>query len=140
MAKPKTKVSSASVAAFLNAIEDPERRRDAKKVAAMMREATGSPAKMWGASTIGFGSYHYKYASGREGEWMLIGLSPRKQSLTLYIIAGFKELHALMAELGSHKTGRSCLYIKRLADIDLKVLESLIERSVRQMRSQYATK
>jgi hypothetical protein len=140
MAELKTKESSASVAAFLSAVEDSQRRRDAKKVAAMMREATGSRAKMWGTSIIGFGSYHYRYASGREGDWMLIGLSPRKQNLTLYIMAGFREFGTLMSRLGPHKTGKSCLYIKRLADIDLKVLESLIKRSIRHMRSKYDTK
>lgn len=140
MAELKTKENSASVAAFLNAVEDTGRRRDAKKVAAMMRAATGSQAKMWGTSVIGFGSYHFKYASGREGDWMLIGLSPRKQNLTLYIMTGFREFDTLMAKLGPHKTGKSCLYIKRLADIDLKVLESLIKRSISHMRRKYATK
>jgi hypothetical protein len=140
MAELKTKENSASVAAFLNAIEDTQKRADAKKIAAMMREATGSRAKMWGKSIVGFGSYHYKYASGREGDWMLIGFSPRKQNLTLYIMSGFREFDALMSQLGQHKTGKSCLYVKRLADIDLKVLESLMKRSIRYMRSNYDTK
>jgi hypothetical protein len=127
MAELKTKESSARVAVCLSAVEDSQRRRDAKKVAAMMREATGSRAKIWGTSIIGFGSYHYRYASGREGDWMLSGLSPRKQNLTLYIMAGFREFGTLMSRLGPHKIGKPCLYIKRLADIDLKVLESLIK-------------
>ena len=95
---------------------------------------------MWGKSIVGFGSYHYKYASGREGDWMLIGFSPRKQNLTMYFMTGFKEFGALMSRLGIHKTGKSCLYVKRLADIDLKVLESLMKRSIRYMRSNYDTK
>lgn len=140
MAELKTKVNQASVAAFLNAVDDAQRRQDAKKIAAMMREATGSRAKMWGTSIVGFGSYHYKYDSGCEGDWMLIGFSPRKQNLTLYIMTGFKEFESLMARLGPHKTGKSCLYIKRLADIDLKVLESIIKRSIQQMRHKYDTK
>ena len=140
MTELKTKESNASVAAFLNAVEDNDRRRDAKKVAAMMREATGSRAKMWGTSIVGFGRYHFKYASGREGDWMLIGFSPRKQNLTLYIMAGFREFDSLMARLGPHKTGKSCLYLWRLADIDVKVLESLIKQSISHMRGKYDTK
>jgi hypothetical protein len=140
MAELKTKENSASVAAFLNTIEDAQKRADAKKIAAMMRKATGSRAKMWGTNIVGFGGYHYKYASGREGDWMLIGFSPRKQNLTLYIMSGFREFDTLMFQLGKHKTGKSCLYVKRLADIDLKVLESLMRRSIRYMRSNYDTK
>lgn len=140
MAELKTRENSASVAAFLNAIDDTQKRADAKKIAAMMRKATGSRAKMWGKSIVGFGSYHYKYASGREGDWMLIGFSPRKQDLTMYIMTGFKEFDVFMSRLGKHKTGKSCLYVKRLADIDLKVLESLMQGSIRYMRSNYDTK
>jgi hypothetical protein len=140
MAELKTQQNSASGAAVLNTIEDTQKRADARKIAASMRKATGSRAKMWGKSIVGFGSYHYKYASGCEGDWMLIGFSPRKQNLTMYIMAGFKEFDALMSRLGKHKTGKSCLYVKRLADIDLKVLESLIKRSIGYMRSNYETK
>jgi len=139
MAEPKTKQTSASVAAFLNGIKDKQKRADAKKVASMMRAATGSRAKMWGTAIVGFGSYHYKYASGREGDWMLVGFSPRKQSLTLYIMPGFKAFDTLMAKLGKHSTGKSCLYIKRLSDVDEKVLEKLIVESVKFMRSKYET-
>ena len=106
----------------------------------MMREATGPQAKMWGTSVIGFGSYHFKYASGREGDWMLIGFSPREQSLALYIMTGFSDLDSLLVKPGKHKTGKSCLYIKQLADIDLKVLESIVSRSIKSMRSKYDTK
>ena len=140
MAELKTKENSESVTAFLNAIDDTQKRADAKKIAAMMRKATGSRAKMWGKSIVGFGSYHYKYASGGEGDWMLIGFSPRKQNLTMYIMTGFTEFDALMSRLGKHKTGKSCLYVKRLADIDVKVLSSLMKRSIRYMRSNYETK
>ena len=140
MGEIKTKPTKASVARFLGDIDDQQKRADAKKIAVLMRKATGSPPKMWGTSIVGFGSYHYKYASGREGDWMLTGFSPRKQNLTLYIMAGFKEFEALLGKLGKHKTGKSCLYIKRLDDVDQKVLESLINRSIKYMRSKYATK
>ena len=139
MAEPKTRKNNASVAAFLNAVDDKQKRADAKKVAAMMRDATGSRAKMWGTSIVGFGSYHYKYASGREGDWMLVGFSPRKQNLSLYIMPGFKSFDGLMAKLGKHKTGKSCLYINKLADVDEKVLNNLIVESVKYMRKKYPT-
>jgi hypothetical protein len=109
-------------------------------VAAMMREATGSRAKMWGAHIVGFGEYHYKYASGREGDFMVTGFSPRKQALTLYIIPGFSHFESLMSKLGRYKTGKSCLYIKRLSDIDEKVLKRLIVSSVEYMRKHYEIK
>ena len=139
MAKNKTQPTTQSVTAFLNAIEDPDRRRDCKKVAALMRATTGNRAKMWGTSIVGFGQYHYKYASGREGDFMITGFSPRAQSLTIYIMPGFKSFGPLMKKLGKFKTGKSCLYIKRLSDIDESVLEQLIDRSVRYMRKTYPT-
>jgi len=140
MAETKTKPEKASVTAFVSGIEDKQKRSDAKKVAAMMREATGSRAKMWGTSIIGFGSYHYKYASGREGDFLITGLSPRKQALTVYIIPGFKPFEPLMQKLGKYKTGKSCLYIKQLTDVDEKVLKRLIVGSVKHVRKKYATK
>ncbi|MGI9249367.1 MAG: DUF1801 domain-containing protein [Woeseiaceae bacterium] len=140
MAENKTKPNKSSVTAFINSIEDKQKRSDARKVAAMMREATGSRAKMWGANIVGFGEYHYKYESGREGDFMITGFSPRKQSLTLYVIPGFKHFDPLMSKLGQHKTGKSCLYIKRLSDIDEKVLKRLIVSSVKYMRKHYETK
>ena len=139
MAENKTQPTGTNVAAFLNAIDDKERRRDCKKVAAMMRAATGKRAKMWGASIVGFGRYHYKYASGREGDFMITGFSPRAQALTLYIMPGFKQFEPLMHKLGKYKTGKSCLYIKRLSDVDESVLQRLIEGSVRHMRKKYPT-
>ena len=140
MAEPKTKPNSASVADFLAAVDDPQKRADCKKIAAMMRRATGNKAKMWGPSIIGYGSYHYKYASGQEGDWMITGYSPRKQAITLYIMPGFSQFDALMKKLGKHKTGKSCLYINKLADVDEKVLETLITKSVEHMRKTYPTK
>jgi hypothetical protein len=139
MAENKTKATKASVTAFVNSIEDPQKRADARKVAAMMRRVTGKRAKMWGPSIVGYGTYHYKYASGREGDFMVAGFSPRKQALAVYIMAGFGRFHALMARLGKYKTGKSCLYIKRLSDVDEKVLEKLITESVDYMRKNYET-
>ena len=106
----------------------------------MMREATGKRAKMWGSSIVGFGEYHYKYASGREGDFMIVGFSPRKSSLTLYIMPGFSGYKDDLAKLGKYKTGKSCLYIKRLDDVDEKVLKRLIRKSVREMKKKYPTK
>lgn len=139
MAKNKTVPTRASVTAFISAIEDPGRKSEVRKVAAMMREATGSRAKMWGTSIIGFGRYHYRYESGREGDFMITGLSPRKQALTVYIMPGFSHFEPLMKKLGTYKTGRSCLYIKRLSDVDEKVLKRLIVESVKHMRKEYET-
>lgn len=106
----------------------------------MMRKATGAKATMWGSSMVGFGQYHYKYASGREGDYMLTGFSPRKQALTIYIMPGFDKFESLMQKLGKYKTGRSCLYVKQLADIDERILERLITDSVKVMRKNYETK
>lgn len=140
MAELKTKPNKTSVAAFLGAIEDKQKRADAKKLSAMMRAATGSRAKMWGASIVGFGSYHYKYASGHEGDCFIAGYSPRKQNFSIYVMAGFSGSDKLMAKLGKHKTGKSCLYIKRLDDVDEAVLQKLIDKSVKYMRSKYETR
>ena len=137
MAENKTRPNKASVVAFLNAIDDKRKKADAKKVATMMREATGCRAKMWGTSIVGFGEYHYKYASGREGDFFLTGFSPRKQALTIYIISGFSISPELMEKLGKYKTGKSCLYVKKLDDIDRSVLAKLIEESVAYMREKY---
>ncbi len=137
MAEPKTRKTSASVDEFLAAIDDETRREDCRTVAKLMRAATGAEPAMWGASIVGFGKYHYKYASGREGDWFLAGFSPRKEALTLYIMPGFSDYDALMGKLGKFKTGKSCLYLKRLDDVDLPTLKRLIEESVRHMRRQY---
>lgn len=140
MAELKTKKNSASVRDFINAIPDKRRREDCKKVAALMQRVTKARPVMWGSSIVGFGTYHYVYASGREGDWMLTGFSPRKQNLTLYIMAGFDRYDELMKKLGRCKTGKSCLYINSLEDIDMKVLERLIKESVAHMRKAYPAK
>lgn len=139
MAENKTQPTKASVTEFINAIDDREKRADARKIAAMMRRVTGKRARMWGPSMVGYGTYHYKYASGREGNFMLTGFSPRKQALTVYIMAGFSRFEALMKKLGKYSTGKSCLYIKRLSDVDEDVLEELIAKSVEYMRKSYDT-
>jgi hypothetical protein len=130
MAELETKQTKTSVNAFLNDIEDDQQRKDAKAIAKMMKVATGVPPKMWGTSIVGFGSYSYKYASGHEGEWPLTGFSPREQNLSLYIMTGFKGYQPLLKKLGKHKTGKACLYIKRLDDVDREVLQELITKSV----------
>ena len=139
MADNKTKAIKLSVTSFINSIDDKQKRADARKVAAMMRKATGKRAKMWGSSIVGYGTYHYKYESGREGDFMVTGFSPRKQALTMYVMPGFSHFDKLMAKLGKYKTGKSCLYIKRLSDVDEKVLERLIDSSVKHMRKKYET-
>ena len=139
MADNKTRPTRASVTAFMAAIGDRQMRADAKKVAAMMRRATGKRARMWGPSIVGYGSYHYRYASGREGDHLITGFSPRKQALSIYIMPGFDRFQGLMSKLGKYTTGKSCLYIKRLADVDEAVLERLIDESVRYMRAHYET-
>jgi hypothetical protein len=131
MSDLKTKKTKASVAAFLNDIEDDQKRKDSKAVAKIMKEITGESPKMWGTSIVGYGSYHYKYASGQEGDWPVTGFAPRKQALTLYIMSGFKEYTPLLEKLGKHKTGKACLYIKKLEDVDEKILRELIKRSVK---------
>ncbi|HEU4479852.1 MAG TPA: DUF1801 domain-containing protein [Pyrinomonadaceae bacterium] len=135
MAELKTKETKASVAAFLNKISDVQRRKDCQTVLELMQRATGEKPKMWGSSIVGFGRYKYKYASGREGEWLVIGFSPRKTDLTLYIMRGFEESEALLAKLGRCKTGKGCLYIKRLDDVEIPVLKKLISKSVAMMAS-----
>lgn len=133
MAELKTKLTDDSVDTFLNEVEDEQKRTDSFVVKSLMEKLTGEPAKLWGTSIVGFGSYHYKYATGREGDWMLTAFSPRKQNLTLYIMSGFSKYEELLAKLGKHKIGKSCLYIKSLADIDMGVLEELIKASIKHM-------
>ena len=140
MAENKTKPTRARVSDFVDSIDNAKRRADTKKVLAMMRRATGKRATMWGPSMVGFGKYHYKYESGREGEFMLTGLAPRKQNLVVYIIPGFEPFAAQMKKLGKYKTGRSCLYINKLEDVDAKALEKLITDSVKLMRKRYNVK
>jgi len=137
MAELKTARNDASVNAFLDQVADPGKRSDCDEIVKVMRSATGEPPRMWGSSIVGFGSYHYKYASGREGDWMLCGFSPRKQSLSIYIMSGFAKFDKLMKKLGKHSTGKSCLYVKSLDDIDRKVLRELVQKSVDDMRARY---
>jgi hypothetical protein len=131
MAELKTKVNDQPVAAFLDGVADEGRRQDCYTILEMMKMATRAEPKMWGDSIVGFGSYHYTYASGRGGDWLLTGFSPRKQNLTLYIMSGFSDFEELLSRLGKHKTGKGCLYIKKLADVDLAVLQELIDQSVK---------
>ena len=135
----KTKPTDESVEAFLACVDDDERREDCWALLEMMEDVTGEEATMWGKSIIGFGSYHYKYESGREGDWFLVGFSPRKRSLSLYIMSGFSEYEDMMANLGTCTKGKSCLYVKRLADVNATVLKELIDASVAYMRETYNT-
>jgi Domain of unknown function (DU1801) len=130
VAELKTRPTDRSVEEFIDAIPDGERRDDCRTVMRLMNCITGAKAQMWGTSIVGFGSYRYKGASGRGGEWFLTGFSPRKRDLTLYIMAGTARYPALMAKLGKHKAGKGCLYVKRLADVEMGVLEELIAQSV----------
>ncbi len=136
-AENKTKETEASVDTFLANIKDDQKKADCLVLKSMMSRITDSPVKMWGASIVGFGTYHYKYDSGREGDFMKVGFSPRAQNVTVYIIAGFDRYEALMSKLGKHKTGKSCLYIKKLDDIDLDVLEELVKESYNLMTEKY---
>jgi hypothetical protein len=137
MAEPKTKPTELSVEKFLNTIKDEQRREDCFAVAKLMEELTGDKPKMWGTSIVGFGSYHYKYASGREGDAPLTGFSPRKQNLTLYLMGGFEQHDDLMKKLGKHTVAKSCLYIKSLDDIHLPTLKKLVRESIKYMKKNY---
>ncbi|NKB43239.1 MAG: DUF1801 domain-containing protein [Alphaproteobacteria bacterium] len=140
MAENKTKATTASVSAFIKSVEHDKRRKDAQTIKKLMDKVTGWKAKMWGPSIVGYGQYHYKYDSGREGDYPITGFSPRKQALTIYIMPGFSAYDGLMAKLGKYKTGRSCLYINKLEDVDIKVLETLIRKSVAFMKKKYGVK
>ncbi len=136
MAELKTQLTGASVAQFISAIPDHVRRGDCRTLASLMRRATGARAEMWGPSIVGFGRYHYCSDSGREGDWFLAGFSPRKQDLTVYVIGGFNQSAALLARLGRHrKSGGGCLYLKRLAEVDLSVLEQIVANSAATLRA-----
>ncbi|MCB0487105.1 MAG: DUF1801 domain-containing protein [Cyclobacteriaceae bacterium] len=137
MAEPKTKKNADSVEGFLSKVKDKQRKEDCLKVLELMKKATGEKPMMWGASIVGFGSYHYTYASGKEGDWPLTAFSPRAQNLTLYIMPGFDKYDGLMSKLGKYKTGKSCLYLKKLDDVDQNVLQKLIGESVKYMKKKY---
>ena len=137
MTELKTKQNDASVTAFLDGIEHVKRQADTRAVCDLMTQATGWKAKMWGKTIIGFGAYEYRYESGRSGRWMMVGLSPRKTSLTVYIMPGFADFPGLMKKLGKYKTGKSCLYINKLEDVDQAILEELIIKSIDVMKDRY---
>ena len=135
----KTVQTKASVAEFLRQIADPAKRKDCRKIARIMRAATGKNARMWGDSLVGYGAYDYQYASGRAGTFFLTGFSPRARNIVIYIMPGFTHYGSLMQQLGKFKTGKSCLYLKSLSDVDENLLAELIEQSVRDMREKYKT-
>ena len=130
MTELKAKPNKQSVEAFLNSVEDEKKRQDCLTILEIMKQITKAEPQMWGTSMVGFGTYHYKYESGREGDWFVAGFSPRKQNLNLYIMAGFSRYDELISKLGKFKTGKSCLYIKKIEDVDLKTLKELIKQSV----------
>lgn len=134
-AENKTKETSASVEKFLNGIKDEKKRQDSFKILKLMKQITKAEPKMWGSSMVGFGNYHYKYASGREGDWFLTGFSPRKQSITLYMMSYLEKHENILKRLGKYKNGKGCLYIKQLEDVDMKVLKELISTTVKKAKS-----
>lgn len=137
MAQNKTVPTGASVDIYINQIEDPQRKKDCISILDLMKKITGEEPKMWGPSIVGFGSYHYKYESGREGDMILTGFSNRKQNITIYIMSGFKKYDDLLAKVGKFKTGKSCFYIKRLSDIDVEILKKMIKLSVEEVNNRY---
>ena len=134
MAELKTKKNKASVSKFIKGVQNEKRKEDALVLLELMEKLTGEPAAMWGSSIVGFGSHHYKYASGREGDFFNVGFSPGKQNLTVYIMPGFERFAELMNKLGKYKTGKSCLYLNKLEDVDMKVLKKLIKESYTYMK------
>ncbi len=139
MAELKTRPTGQSVESFIASSCGEGREPDCRRLREIMAGVTGAESVMWGSSIVGFGSYHYRYASGREGDWFLVGFAPRKQDLTIYIMAGFEKYEELLARLGRFRTGKGCLYVKRLADVDEGVLEELIAASVAYLREQERT-
>ena len=135
MAELKTKATSASVTDFLNTVADEQKRADSFRLLEMIREQTGLEPKLWGDSIVGFGDLHYTYASGRQGDWFWVGFSPRKQNLTLYFGSDLSHYNDLLSALGKHTTGKGCLYIKRLSDIDETALRSMIQRVANESQS-----
>ncbi|QED26352.1 DUF1801 domain-containing protein [Microvenator marinus] len=137
MAELKTKATELDPREFLETVDSDEKRQDCFWLLEQMEELSGAPAKMWGESMIGFGTYHYVYDSGREGDWFEVGFAPRKQNLVVYIMPGFIEYDDLLGQLGKYKTGKSCLYIKKLSDVNREVLRDLIDQSLKAMREKY---
>lgn len=139
MSQNKTQPNAARVDDFLASITDEKKRQDTHEIMGMMAEITGSAPVMWGSSIIGFGAYRYHYRSGRQGEWALVSVSPRARNVTVYIMPGFSDYEHLMTKLGKYKTGRSCLYLNKLEDVDREVLYELIQESVAYMKTKYET-
>ena len=137
MAELKTKETKLSVTKFIGKVEDDQKRQDSQAILKLMKQVTKEEPKMWGDSMVGFGRFHYKSDSGREGDWFITGFSPRKQNLTIYIMPGFEKYGSLMKRLGKHKTSKGCLYIKKLEDVDIKVLKQLIKQSYQDMKKKY---
>lgn len=137
MTSLKTQPYDRDIPEFLSKVEEPQKREDCFTLLELMKEETGEEPQYWHNNMVGFGQYHYRYATGTEGDWFLTGFSPRKQSLTIYIMAGFERYDELMTNLGKYKTGKSCLYVKRLSDIDQKILRELVSESVAYLRDKY---
>lgn len=137
MSSNKTVETDASVETFIDSVEDEQKKKDSWDLVEMMTRITGKPPRMWGSSLVGFGRYHYRYASGREGDFFITGFSPRKTALTVYVMPGFDDYTGQLDKLGPYKTGKSCLYLKNLDTVDREVLESIIADSVEVMRSRY---
>ena len=137
MAQLKTQPNDQKVEDYLNTIEPQQKREDCFAILKLMQEVTGEPPKMWGSSIVGFGQYHYKYESGREADWFITGFASRSKNITLYIMAGFDNYDELMRKLGKHSTGKSCLYIKKLEDVDQAVLRELVKQSLEYMTQTY---
>tara|TARA_R110000868_G_scaffold383578_7_gene650683 strand:+ start:35542 stop:35967 length:426 start_codon:yes stop_codon:yes gene_type:complete len=137
MSENKTKPTKLSVGDYLNAIDNPQRKEDCWAIHDLMKKITGKTPRMWGTSMVGFGSYHYKYESGREGDMFVTGFSNRKNAITMYIMGGFKKHGDLLEKVGPHKTGKSCFYIKRLSDMDIDVLSILISESIKAVEKKY---
>lgn len=137
MSENKTQPTVASVDAFLSGIEHPTRKADGMVLRDMMERVTGCPAVMWGESLVGFDQYHYHYASGRQGDMLMVGFSPRKANLSLYVMPGFEKLEDPLSRLGKHKTSKACLYINKLADVDMAVLEEITKAAIEEMRARY---
>lgn len=135
----KTQPTEQSVESFLDSVEDERKRVDCYTLLELIGEITGDKPVMWGSSIIGFGTYHYKYASGREGDFMVTGFSPRKRNLTIYVMPGFDQYEQMLSRLGKYKTGRSCLYVNKLADVDMDILRELLSAGVKYMREKYQT-
>jgi len=137
MATNKTTQNTSPVEDFINAVDNEQKRRDSWDMIALMKKITGAEPRMWGSSLVGFGSYHYQYESGREGDFFITGFSPRKSAFTVYIMPGFSDYADLMEQLGPYKTGKSCLYVKNLDVVDRGILEQIINKSVEDMRERY---